>query len=182
MKLHVVDTQLMRETTGSLLWLSNCTRPDITMAVNYLARFITQPTIGHWRAVKHLLRYLKGTPTTGIYFQHGHQTHTSVKPVMYLDADWAGDQEDAKSTFGGVLTINGAPITWYSKKQSTVALSTAEAEYIAAGTAVRDCLWIQQLLNGLRLHPESSPVYLHVDNQSAIKLWKRVDFPADEAH
>ncbi|KAF4029895.1 Reverse transcriptase (RNA-dependent DNA polymerase) [Phytophthora infestans] len=129
------DTQLMRETIGSLRWISNCTRPDITASVNYLARFVTRPTLRHWRAVKHLLRYLKGTSTTGLFFQYSHQANSALHPVMYSDSDWAGGQHDAMSTSGEVLILNGSSIAGYSKKQTTVALSTAEAEYIAGGTA-----------------------------------------------
>ncbi|POM67806.1 LOW QUALITY PROTEIN: Integrase catalytic core protein [Phytophthora palmivora] len=157
------STDVMRETIGSLLWLSTCTRPDITMAVNYLARFVSSPTTAHWTAVKRVLRYLQGSP----FITTPSGTTTNAKASIFSDADWAGDKE-AKSTSGGLLVLNDMPIAWYSKKQFTVALSTAEAEYIAGATAVQDCLWVKQLLDELDLSKNDN-VILHIDNQSAIK-------------
>ncbi|KAF4144759.1 putative polyprotein [Phytophthora infestans] len=158
----------MRETIGSLLWISTCTRPDITMAVNYLARFVAAPTTTHWTAVKRILRYLKGTRELKLEFLRPQAPQHRIGVAIYSDADWAGDK-DAKSTSGGLLTINDMLISWYSKKQSTVALSTAEAEYIAAATTVQDCLWVKQLIDELKRRVKGDNVILHVDNQSAIK-------------
>ncbi|OWY97396.1 polyprotein [Phytophthora megakarya] len=142
------ETNTMREAIGSLLWLSNCTRPDITMPVNYLARFVASPTTAHWTAVKRVLRYLHGSRDLKLAYFRKQAPQREVNVAIYSDADWAGDK-DAKSTSGGLLTMNCMPIAWYSKKQSTVALSTAEAEYIAGATAVQDCLWVKQLIDEL---------------------------------
>ncbi|POM60455.1 polyprotein [Phytophthora palmivora] len=150
------STDVMRETIGSLLWLSTCTRPDITMAVNYLARFVSSPTTAHWTAVKRVLRYLQGSRMLKLAFLRPQGPQQHAKASIFSDADWAGDKE-AKSTSGGVLVLNGMPIAWYSKKQSTVALSTAEAEYIAG------LLWCKTACG------KNDNVILHIDNQSAIK-------------
>ncbi|KAE9052590.1 Retrovirus-related Pol polyprotein from transposon TNT 1-94 [Phytophthora rubi] len=162
------DTSIMRETIGSLLWISNCTRPDITMPVNYLARFVSTPTSTHWTAVKCILRYLRGSRELKLHFPRPQAPRHTIEAAIFSDADWAGGK-DAKSTSGGLLTINAMPISWYSKKQSTVALSTAEAEYIAGATTVQVCLWVKQLLTELQLHGKDDNIDLYVDNQSAIK-------------
>ncbi|KAF4146307.1 Reverse transcriptase (RNA-dependent DNA polymerase) [Phytophthora infestans] len=134
------DTNNMRETIGSLLWIT----------------------------VKQILRYLKGTRELKLEFLRPQAPQHRISVAIYSDADWAGDK-DAKSTSGGLLTINDMLISWYSKNQSTVALSTAEAEYIAGATAVQDCLWVKQLIDELKLRVKGDNVILHVDNQSAIK-------------
>ncbi|KAJ8548738.1 hypothetical protein ON010_g10934 [Phytophthora cinnamomi] len=162
------DTSSMWETIRSLLWISNCTRPDITMPVNYLARFVARPTAAHWTAVKCILRYLRGSRELKLYFPRPQAPRYTIEAAIFSDADWAGDK-DTKSTSGGLLTINAMPIAWHSKKQSTVALSTAEAEYIAGATAVQDCLWVKQLLDELDLRGKDDNIDLYIDNQSAIK-------------
>lgn len=163
------QSSLMRKAIGSLLWISNCTRPDITAAVNYLARFVAFPRESHWRGVKRILRYLRGTSSFGLFFKTGQGTGCKWSATIYSDADWAGDATDAKSVSGCVLMINGIVIAWASKKQTSVALSTMEAEYIAAAMAVKDAVWIKQLLVEIGLWKKDRAITLQVDNQSAIK-------------
>ncbi|KAE8956699.1 hypothetical protein PR001_g31643 [Phytophthora rubi] len=163
------DTTLYREVIDSLLWLSNCTRPDIATATNCLSRFVSCPISAHWNGVKRILRYLRGSADTGLFFKFGNGIASTLQPVIYSDANWAGDFSSAKSTSGSVLQINGTTISWSSRKQTTVALSTMEAEYVAACSAVQDCIAIRQLLQELGLMPQNTAILLRVDNQSAIK-------------
>jgi hypothetical protein len=149
---------------GSLMYLSVCTRPDISYAVGALARYMSCPTTEHWQAAKGVVRYLAGTTTYGIMF--GGTDTTGV--VGYCDADYAGDVDTRRSTGGYVFIMNGAAITWQSKRQATVAASTTEAEYIAAASAVKESLWLRQLLTDLGVAQDTVSIY--ADNQSAIKL------------
>jgi hypothetical protein len=112
---------------GSLLYLSTGTRPDIAYAVGEVSRFMKDPGRGHWAAVKHLLRYLKGTVDWGIKFG-GPGADLTVQG--YSDADYAGAQ-DRRSTTGYVFMLAGGPVSWRSRRQKSVALSTMEAEYMS---------------------------------------------------
>ena len=120
-----IDKQLYQSAVGSLLYLSNWTRPDIAFAVSNVAKFSSNPTQEHWIAVKRILRYIKGTVTVGINY-----TVDNSDIFGYCDADWAGDRNDRKSTSGYVFNLAGGPVSWRSKKQTCIALSTAEAEYV----------------------------------------------------
>ena len=145
---------------GSLMYLAVSTRPDIAFAVNSLARFNSNPQKDHWTALKRVLRYLKGTINIGIlYKQDG-----SDKCIGYSDADWAGDTSDRKSTSGYIFMFSGGPISWSSKKQKCVALSTAEAEYVALSGAAQECLWLRQLEKELGCSSEGPTYYLKIIN------------------
>ncbi|KAF4047061.1 putative transposon Ty5-1 protein [Phytophthora infestans] len=109
------DTSMIREIIGSLLWLSTCTQLDITMTVNYLARFVSEPTAAHWMRA---LRYLRGTRELKLFYMRPQAPRKTIKTAIFSDADWAGDK-DAKSTSGGLHTMNNMLIGWYIKKQST---------------------------------------------------------------
>jgi hypothetical protein len=150
---------------GSLLYLSICTRPDIAQAVGALARHMAAPTLEQWIAAKHVLKYLKGTAEMGL--NHG----GSDGMVGYVDADYAGDINSRRSTTGYVFILNGGAVTWQSKLQPTVANSTTEAEYMAAGQAVREALWLRKLMQDLCIS-DGKPVRLLGDNQAALKLIK----------
>lgn len=163
------EASLMRRAIGSLLLISNCTRPDITAAVNYLARFVARPSEGHWRGVKRILRYLRGITSVGLLFENGQGIGCKCNATIFSDAEWAGDTSDAKSVSGAVLLLNGMVIAWASKKQTSVALSTMEAEYVAAAVAVKNAAWVKQLLVEIGLWTPTRSVNLQVDNQSAIK-------------
>ena len=126
---------------GSLKYLAVSTRLDIAFSVNNLARFNSNPQKEHWTALKQILKYLKGTTNIGIlYKQDG-----SDKCVGYSDTDWAGDPSDRKSTSGYIFMFSDGPISWRSKKQKCVALSTVEAEYVALSGAAQEFLWLRQL-------------------------------------
>ena len=112
---------------GSLLYLSTRTRPDIAFAVGSAACFCANPSQEHWTVVKRILRYLKGTVSLGLIYKR----NGSTECTGYADADWAGDIPDRKSTSGYLFLLGGAAITWKSNKRTCVALSTAEAEYVA---------------------------------------------------
>ena len=163
------NKRLYQEVMGSLLWISNCTRPGITTTVNLLCRATHAPTIEHWNCVKRLMRYLKGTSTHGIFIKKLNSVKSRPRLKVYSDASWADSKPDAKSTTGVLLTMNGIPISWYSKKQFVVALSTMEAEYIAGATGVSECLWVKDLLSELKLTADKEPLSLIVDNQAVIK-------------
>ena len=149
---------------GSLMYLAVCTRPDIAFAVGALARFMAKPSVTHWQCAKGVLRYLKGTSTDGITYSQGE----SGSLLGYCDADYGGDVDSRKSTTGYVFVMNGGAVSWSSKKQPTVAASTTEAEYIAAGLAVREALWMRQLMSDLSI--AVGCVTIMGDNQSALKL------------
>jgi hypothetical protein len=117
--------------------------------VGRLSRFSHNPGKDHWAAVKVLLRYLKGTTTTQLTYSRGSQ---QFDPVSYSDSDWDGD-EDRKSISGFVILLGGAPVMWKSKKHSTVALSTMEAEYGALHTTTRNAMWLASSLGNKDLDP-----------------------------
>jgi hypothetical protein len=153
---------------GSLQYIALSTRPDIAYAVNQLSRFIANPGQSHWQAGKRVLRYLKGTAKSSLLYKD-YDGNQNTKIEIFCDADWAGDTEDRKSTTGVIIKLNGCPIIWLSKKQSTVALSTAEAEYIAIATALQELLWINQYLTELNLK-DNETATLKSDNQAAIRI------------
>ena len=154
---------------GSLQYIALSTRPDISYAVNQLSRYLSNPGPKHWQAAKRVLRYLKGTVNLGlVYTDHSENQGTNVE--IFCDADWAGELNDRKSTTGIVVKLNGCPIVWLSKKQPVVALSTAEAEYIAMSTAVQESIWINQYLSELGMNNLQITPILHSDNQAAIQI------------
>ena len=128
---------------GSLLYLSTRTRPDITFAVSNVAKFCTKPTKEHWTAVKRILRYLKGSLNFGLVYTKC----LSKECIGYSDADWGGDYDDHKSTSGYMFQIGETAISWRGKKQTCVALSTAEAEYMALASEAQEAMWLRQLVS-----------------------------------
>ena len=176
-KCEMTDPVLYQSAVGSLLYLSSWTRPDITYAVSNVSRFCKNPTKQHWTAVKRILRYLKGTPNHGLLYTKNDPKNC----VGYSDADWAGDVNDRKSTSGYLFKMSGAPVSWKSKKQSCVALSTAEAEYMALSSAAQEATWIRQLTKDLQNGP-TRPTVIHEDNQSAICMAKNPQFHGRTKH
>jgi hypothetical protein len=156
---------------GALLYLSLSTRPDITQAVVRLSRHLKDPSLLHWTAAKRVLRYAKGTASMGLTFGGSDTSSQEVclGPV-FCDADWAQDPTiERRSTTGYITKINGGTVSWASKKQTTIALSSAEVEYMAAGAAVQEILWLRSLLSELGWRQEAATVLL-CDNQAAIAL------------
>ncbi|CAM8981222.1 unnamed protein product [Rhodiola kirilowii] len=136
-----VDPTLYRGMIGSLLYLI-ASRPDILFSVCLCARFQADPRETHVKAVKRILRYLKGTDDLCLFYPRGGE----LRLKAYTDADYAGCKVDRKSTSGMAQYLGPCLISWASKKQSSIALSTAEAEYIAAAACCAQLLWIRQLL------------------------------------
>lgn len=151
------------ELVGSLLYIAACTRPDIAHAVGSLSRYMAHPTELHWSLAKGVLRYLIGTVDHGVVFTKG-----AGFLVGYCDADYAGDVDTRRSTTGYVFTLLGGAVSWSSKVQPTVAMSTSEAEYMAAASAVKEALWFRTLFSDLGFH--LSCVRMRCDNQAALSL------------
>jgi hypothetical protein len=164
------DGKAYRSLVGSLLYLT-AARPDIVFVVNYLSRFMQSPSQIHFVAAKRVLRYLKGTLEFGMHFVKS----SSVKLVGFSDSDWAGSDEGMMSTSGYCFAIGGSIFCWNSKKQSVVAHSTAEAEYIAAYVAAKQLIWLRKMLNDLDFD-QRSPTKLFCDNTSAIAISKNSVF------
>jgi hypothetical protein len=132
-----LDTKMFsyRPLVGSMLYLAVTTRPDIAYAVGMLAKYSSNPTDIHWREALNMLRYLKGTKSQGLTFSGG-----DITIMGYCDADYAGDLDTRRSTTGYVFILGGAAISWSSRRQHTVAASTAEAEYMATAAATKEAL------------------------------------------
>lgn len=158
----------VRGLIGSLLYVAMWTRPDIAFAVSQVARFQAKPGRHHWECAKRILRYLKGTRTTGLTYS---ASGSSRPPVLqgYVDASWGEDLDTRRSQTGYVFVLGNAAVSWKSKLQPTVALSSTEAEYMALGAAACEALYLRNLLG--ELCPASVPgsVTLFEDNQSTIK-------------
>jgi hypothetical protein len=155
-----------REAIGSLMFAMTGTRVDIAHAVGVLSRYQDKHHQSHWTGVKRVLRYLNATDGIGITY--GKSTE-KVTLTGYADADWAGDLQDRKSTSGYVFMLAGGAISWCSKKQPVVALSTTESEYISASAAATEAIWIRTLLMELG-YCQDRPTTIYEDNQSCITI------------
>ncbi|XP_057540751.1 uncharacterized mitochondrial protein AtMg00810-like [Amaranthus tricolor] len=169
------DTRMYRQLVGSLLNLT-LTRPDIAYAVGVVSRHMQNPKKPHLEAVKRILRYVKGTLDYGILYQKGGECQV----VGYCDADYAGDYDTRRSTIGFVFSIGSEAVSWCSKRQPTVSLSTTEAEYRATTMAAQESTWMTHLLKDL--HQPAGQVTLHCDNRSAVCLAENPVFHARTKH
>jgi hypothetical protein len=149
---------------GSLMYLAVNCRPDIAHAVSYLSQFNCCYGSTHWKAVKRVLRYLKGTIDLAIEYKKT----GSLDVEAYVDADWANDKEDRRSYTGFIFKLAGGPISWESRKQRTVALSSTEAEYMALSDGAKEAMFLKNIL--LELFGKKDAIVIYNDNQSAQKL------------
>ena len=164
---------------GCLEYAAMATRPDITFAVHKLAQFSSNPDSSHFKAAKRILRYLKGSIGFCLVFK-GHET-TNFNLVGYSDADWAGNTSDRKSIGGYCFYLNGCLISHMSKKQKTIALSTAESETHAAVQATKEAIWLRNILLELNLK-QIHPTTIFCDNQAAIALSRNPEFHSRSKH
>lgn len=159
-----IDAKMYRSLVGSLIYLTN-TRPDLMHPVSIISRFMNEPRKSHFAAAKRILRYLQGTKNHGIKYEK----ENGAKLVGYTDSDWAGCLDDRKSTSGYIFCLGSNVISWSSNKQDTVALSSTEAEYIAANECACEAVWLRRILKDLQLEQEE-PTRIYCDNMSAISL------------
>ena len=167
-----VDPIVYRQLIESLMYLVN-TRRDIRFVVNSLSQFMVDPRRVHWIVVKHVLRYLGGIMEYELLYERSGR----VTLVGFTDVDWAGCAEDRKSTSGCCFSIGSSIISWFSRKQRSVASSSVKAEYMAACEA----LWLRKLLLGL-FNTELEATVIHCDNQSRIKLSENLMFHDRSKH
>ena len=165
------DPTLYKSLVGSLLYAAGGTRPDIAFAVGQLARHMDSPTEADWSNGKHVLKYLAGSLNKGLKFG-GSDAHCSVNTqlVGFSDADYAGDILTRRSTTGYIFFLNGGAVSWKSRLQPTVALSTAEAEYMALCSTTCEALFLRALL--LEFGFKQPATAILEDNQSAINMSK----------
>ena len=171
-----VDPTVYRSIVGSLRYLVN-SRPDLAYSVGYISRFMEAPTMEHMAAVKRVLRYVAGT----LHFGYHYTRKKQAQLVGYSDSDLAGDVDTRKSTTGVFFFLGNNLITWQSQKQRVVALSSCEAEYIAAATGACQATWLARLLAELK-GEKASTTTLKIDNQSAIALSKNPVFHDRSKH
>ncbi|KAE8909416.1 Retrovirus-related Pol polyprotein from transposon TNT 1-94 [Phytophthora fragariae] len=167
-----------RSLIGCLLYITTCTRPDIAFMATQLSRFLENPGQQHWNAAVRVLRYLKSTRQHGIIYQGG--TH-SVTLKAYSDADWGTNLDDRRSVSGVMVMIGNAPVVFKSKFQRTVALSSAEAEYMALSLCVQEVLWTRAMLTDMgTLQRNATTIW--EDNQGAIALAQNAGYHARTKH
>ena len=136
-----VDQTLYRGMIGSLLYLT-ASRPDISFSVGMCTRYQSNPKESHLSSVKRIIRYMNGTSNYRIWYSFD----TNPNLVGFSDADWARNCDDRKSTSGGCFFLGNNLVSWFCKKQNSISLSMAEAEYIAAGSGYTQLLWMKQML------------------------------------
>jgi len=174
-----VDKGVYQAAVGSLMYAMTCTRPDIAYAVSTVSQFASDPSTDHWIAVKRIFRYLKKTKSLGLVFKgisEDYEGTNSFLPVGYSDADWAGGY-DRKSVGAFIFLLNGTAISWSSKKQDTVALSSTESEYMALTKAGKEAIWLRKLLHRILYNPLPGEVLdrfpsitINGDNQGSLAL------------
>ncbi|KAE9261798.1 hypothetical protein PR003_g33793, partial [Phytophthora rubi] len=145
----VVTVRKFQPLVGSLMWVARCTRPDIAYAVHKASRRTHSPTMSDWKLGKRIARYLAGTKSLRLSMKGQGALEEPLKVVAYSDADFAADKADRKSVTGGLLTVDGMPVSWVCKKQTGVSLSTMEAEYTAASVMATELLGVRELLGEL---------------------------------
>src|SRR4051794_27842003 len=150
---------------GSIMYVMLCTRPDITHAVSLTSRYQSDPGTEHWTAVKNILKYLKRTKD--MFLTYGGDEELVV--TSYTDASWDTDPDESNSQSGYVFILNGAAVSWRSAKQSVVAKSSTESEYIAASEAAQEVVWMKEFITELGVVPSAlDPLVIYCDNMGPI--------------
>eukprot|EP00253_Pinus_taeda_P007274 PITA_07274 len=170
------DPKLYKSIVGSLMYLT-ATRAYIMHAVSLISRFMERPKETHWQATKRILRYVNGTKRFGILYS----SSESFMLTGYNDNDWARSVDDRKSTSGYVFHMGSGAISWASKKQPVVSLSTTEAEYVAATASNIQAVWLRRVLRDL-CHAQENGTTIYCDNSSAIALSKNSVFHKRTRH
>ncbi|GJR40311.1 ribonuclease H-like domain, reverse transcriptase, RNA-dependent DNA polymerase [Tanacetum coccineum] len=170
----MVNSTEYRSLIGCLRYLLH-TRPDLSYSVGLLSRFMQEPREQHMKAIRQVLRYVKGTKDYGITYKHngGNKIHG------YSDSSYGVNTQEGKGTTGIIFYYGESPISWSTQKQATVALSSCESEFIAATAAATQALWLKRLLSKLT-HTQEEKVTIQVDNKSAIALMKNHVFHGKE--
>ncbi|KAK9150854.1 hypothetical protein Syun_009163 [Stephania yunnanensis] len=154
---------------GALMYLANCTRPDIAFVVNLLARYSSSPTRRHWNGVKHIFRYLRGTSDMGLFYSRG----VKLNLQGYADAGFLSDPHKARSQTGYVFTCGNTAVSWKSVKQTMVATSSNHSEVLAIHEASRECVWLRNMIEHIQESCglpsiKDSPTILYEDNAACI--------------
>lgn len=160
-----------QELIGSLLYVAQITRPDISFCVNNVSRFNAKHSIEHWEAALRILKYLKGTADYVLVYK----TETNNNMHAYSDADYASETDKRRSCSGFVVKFAGGAINWHSKRQEIVAVSSTEAEYIALSTTAKEMLYLNQFMFELT-NVNMQPSKIYVDNTSSINLAKNAAY------
>jgi hypothetical protein len=164
-----------RNMVGSLMYCMVGTRLDIAFAVSIVSRFLHNPKKHHCDLVRHIFKYLRGNPNKQLEYK----MNSKLELTAWCDAAYANHEKE-RSTSGFVLTFGNTAVSWYSKRQSTVAMSSAESEYIAACECTKEVVWFRQLLLELNIPQECT--IIHEDNQAAIALSKNPEYHSRTKH
>ena len=175
---HGMVDKPYRSLVGSLMYLAVCTRPDLAMAVSSLSRYSQNPKMEHWEAAKRVLRYIKGTVGEGLAYSPGEE----IAVWGYSDASYGSDNKTKRGRSGFVFMSGGAAVSWGSKLQEVVSLSSTEAEYMAICHAMQEGLYLTMLQMEMGIDQREGGTLLLVDNQSSIKLAKNPVFHKRSKH
>ena len=156
-----------RPILGSVMWGQLASQPDLAFSVSLLARFQSNPGLDHWNALMHVIGYIKNTMDLGLTYSRAFD----ISPVAYADADYWGCRDTRRSTSGYVFMMAGGAVTWSSKCQATVVLSTVEAEYVLMSRCAQQMLWMHSWLDEVNIK-YLLPGIIKGDNQGAIALMK----------
>jgi hypothetical protein len=187
----LADATIFRQIIGSLMYVMIGTRPDLAASISIISQFSANPSDGHLHAAKRVLRYLRKTTHYKLHlgaFADDNSVQTQTQHLQlygYSDASWGDDLPTRRSTSGYVFYLSKGPVSWSSKKQATVALSSTEAEYMALTHAAKEAIWLRRFLTELRFEKEvrlQLPTIIHEDNQSAIALAKNPIHHARSKH
>ena len=164
---------------GSLMYAQTCTRPDISFAVGMLGRYQSNPGVHHWKAAKKVLRYLQGTKEHMLTYKRSN----NLEVIGYSDSDYAGCVDTRKSTFGYLFLLANGAISWKSAKQSVIATSTMEAEFVACFEATIQSLWLQNFISGLGIVDSiAKPLRIYCDNTAAVFFSKNDRYTKGAKH
>ncbi|XP_075083706.1 secreted RxLR effector protein 161-like [Nicotiana tabacum] len=164
---------------GSLMYAQTCTRLDISFAVGILGRYQSNLGIDHWKATKKILRYLKGTKDYMLMYRRS--KHLEV--VGYSDSDFTGCIDTRKSTFDYLFQLTEGSISWKSAKQSVIATSTMEAEFVACFEATIHVLWLRNFISGLGVVDTiTKPLKIYCDNSAAVFFSKNDKYSKGAKH
>ena len=173
---EAVNPSLYRSIIGGLNYLTH-TRPDIMYSVNVLSRFMHKPTRLHLGAAKRVLRYVAGTVDFGLWYSKS----TNGTMYGYSDSDWGGCVDNRKSTSGQVFYLGSTAVSWSSKKQDVVALSSSEAEYIAVASASCQAIWLRRMLVDFN-NEQYGPTSIFCDNKATIAMTRNPAFHSRTKH